>query len=242
MKCEFSETQFVFGIMTELANRCWTTKKGWKAPNFPTQRQEKNLGYDVKIKGAVRNLFFQFKVPEKKTTSKGKYWKKFGGPYYEFQIWPDDTTHQHNDLVTLANSDPHNKVYYCSPGFHTFKEFEENYSHKTIASKSIYVPCNALPKISGNEKHNISYALGTQRIYKMHSEEFSIEAFDIEGLAADIEKADSYENVHECLIHIAEMFSIDVRNINDDIKMYDEIANYLVMNKNLFMILLGECQ
>lgn len=58
----------------------------------------------------------------------------------------------------------------------------------------------------------------------------------------DIENADSYENVHECLIHIAEKFFIDVRNVDDDIKMYDEIANCLVMNKNLFMTLLGEYQ
>lgn len=242
MKCEFSETQFVFGIMKELADRWWTTGRGWKAPNFPTQRQEKELGYDVKIKGAVRTLFFQFKVPEKKITSKGKYWTIFGGSYYEFQIWPDDTTHQHNELVTLANSDPRDKVYYCSPGFHTNDEFEENYSQKTISKKSIYVPCKTLPKISGNAKHSISYTIEPVRKYKMHSDEFSIEAFDIEELEADIENADSYENVHECLIHIAEKFSIDIRNVDNDIKMYDEIANYLVMNNNLFMILLGECQ
>lgn len=241
MKCEFSEMQFVFGIMNELVNRCWSTRKGWMAPKFPSQRQEKELGYDVKIKGAVRTLFFQFKVPEKKTTSKGKYWTTFWGPYYEFQIWPDNVTHQHNELVALANSDPRHKVYYCSPGFHTNAEFEENYRCKTISQKSIYVPCKTLHTISGDTKHNICYTLQPTRIHKMHSEEFSINAFDLKELEMDIESAESYENVRECLSHVAETFSIDIGYVDDDIERYDKIANYLLMNQNLFMILLGEC-
>lgn len=241
MNCEFSETQFVFGILNELVNSCWNSKKAWTSPRFPTQRQEKKLGYDFKIEGAVRTLFFQFKVPEKKTTSRGKYWTTFGGPYYKFEIWPDNRTHQHNDLVTLAKSDPHYKVYYCSPGFHTEKEFDENYRDKTISRKSIYVPCKILPKISGNDKHDISYTLEPARIYKMHSKELSIQAFDIERLKADVEDAVLYESVHKCLDSIAETFSIDVRNMDNDIERFDEITDYLLMNKNLNMILLGEC-
>ena len=240
MKCEFSETQFVFGILKELVNTNLSTKKCWKAPYFPTQRQEKDLGYDVKIMGAVRSLFFQFKIPEKKTTSKGKYWTTFGGPYYEFQIWPDDITHQHNDLIALANSDSHYKVYYCSPGFHTCDEYEENYRNNTISNKSIYVPCKTLPKITGAEKHSISYTIDPKRKYKMHSEEFDIDAFDIKQLITDIEDAMCYENVHKCLTSVAEKFDIDVRYIDDDSKMYDEIATNLILNHDLFMVILED--
>lgn len=74
MDCCFSETQFAFGIMRELTNRCWPTKKGWLPPGFPTQRQERDSGYDVRIEGPVRTLFFQFKVPQKITRSNGREW------------------------------------------------------------------------------------------------------------------------------------------------------------------------
>lgn len=242
MKCEFSETQFVFGIMNELINKCWQTKKGWKFPYFPTHRQEKQLGYDVKITGPVRNVFFQFKVPDKKTTRNAKYWNEFSNPYYEFKIWPDNVTHQHNELVSLANSDQHNKVYYCSPGFHTFIEFEGNYRRGEIARNSIFVPCKNLPTISGNDKHSISYILESERICNMHSEKFSMDAFDVEKLAKDIGNAEAYENVYECLVHIAGKFSIAISDRDNTEKMYAEIANYLVINKNLYMLLVYDCQ
>lgn len=41
MKCEFSKTQFVFGILNELVNKCWKLNKAWTVFRFPTQRQEK---------------------------------------------------------------------------------------------------------------------------------------------------------------------------------------------------------
>lgn len=242
MKCEFSETQFVFGVMNELVNNYLQKKSGWTALYFPTQRKEMRLGYDVKIKNPVRtrSVFFQFKVPEKKTTSKGKYWTQFGQPYYEFKIWPDNVTHQHNELVNLAKS-PHNKVYYCSPGFHTFNEFDINYQYKKIAKNSIYVPCKGLPTISENVKHNIAYTLKPKVIAKMHSEEFSIDAFDIGQLVEDIDNTEAYVSVHECLIYIAEMFSIEISDRSNDENIYHEIANYLVENKNLFLLLVSDC-
>lgn len=240
MHCEFSETQFVFGILNELVNRCWKREKACTSLCLPTQRKEKDTGFDFSIKGPVRTLFFQFKVPEKKTTSKAKYWSDFGGPYYRFKIWPDALTPQHNNLVKLSNSDPHFKVYYCSPGFHTNKEFAENYNHETISGKSIYVPCKTLPQISGSDKHDISYTIEPARIYRMHSEEFSIPALDLEGLKADMETAVPYENVRQCLIRVAETFSVDIGNADSDIEEFNRIATHLLMTKNLNMILLGQ--
>lgn len=104
------------------------------------------------------------------------------------------------------------------------------------------MPCEKLPKISGSDKHDISYTIEPTRIYKMHSEEFSIQAFDIEELKLDIKNVPSYESVNQCLISIAENFSIDIGNLDDEIEKFDKIANYLLMNKNLNLILLGECK
>lgn len=75
----------------------------------------------------------------------------------------------------------------------------------------------------------------------MHSQEFEIQAFDIEELKADVENAVSYENIHTCLASIAEIFSIDIKNVESDMERFDKIADYLLMHKNLNMLLLGEC-
>lgn len=238
MKCLFSEIQFAFGVMNELVNYYFKPQKVWGVPMFPTQRKEKYVGYDVGIKGPVRTLFFQFKVPEKKTTSKGKYWRSFGGPYYEFKIWPDNLTHQHNELVDLAK-DLRHEVYYCAPGFHTDEGFEEYYQNIMISKKSIYVPCTRLPKIKGNDEHDISYTLEPYRISLMHSDESVIQSFNLEELKIHSKSVDSYENVHECLLHIAKIFSIDVRYADGDREMFNEIAYYLLINKNLNMVLLS---
>lgn len=68
MKCEFSETQFVFGVMNELVNNYLQKKSGWTALYFPTQRKEMRLGYDVKIKNPVRtrSVFFNLKFQKKR--------------------------------------------------------------------------------------------------------------------------------------------------------------------------------
>lgn len=240
MKCEFSETRFVFGILHELANRCFATGRGWKAPNLPTQREEKELGYDVEITGAVRSIFFQFKIPEKKTTANSKYWNEMGGPYYEFHIWPDSTSPQHNNLLNLAASNPRNKVYYCSPRFHTNREYEVNYRNKAIASNSVYVPCGTLMRITGSDAHSICYTKDPRTAPVMHSEPHFATGFGLDQLWSDIENSPTYQNASECLFLIAEKFSIDVRDKNNTVNMYYEIANYLLMNENLIFILMGQ--
>lgn len=66
MKCEFSETQFMFSFVHELLNKQQVSSLKWFVPMFPTQHAEKKLGYDFKINNPVYAIFIQFKVPEKK--------------------------------------------------------------------------------------------------------------------------------------------------------------------------------
>lgn len=240
MHCEFSELQFAFGLLNELVNNCWAPGRAWSLPIFPTQREEAALGYDVKMKGPIRTLYLQFKVPEKVTSSRGKYWEEFEAPYYQFKIWPDARSHQHNILVDLANKDPHNKVYYCSPGFHTGEEFERFFCHQQIAKKTIYVPCAKLEKISGKDRHNICYTLEPLRKSKMHSQTYQIEGFDLEGLKMDAEQAVPYDDIHTCLEGVARNFNLNVGNENSTIMRLERIAHQLLMRENLNLLLLGE--
>jgi hypothetical protein len=240
MKCEFSEMQFAVGIMIELANRCFKSGRGWRAPVLPTQQKEKELGYDVKITGPVRTIFFQFKVPEKKTTARANYWHEMGGSYYEFHLWPDDTSPQHNKLVDLSTSDPRNKVFYCSPRFHTNIEFDNNYARRTIAQNSIYVPCGTLKKIKGCDSHSICYTRDPRQAPVMHSEPYYAKGFSLNELEEDILKSDKYHNIRECLFSIADKFAIDVREQENTNKMYEEISNHLLAKENIVFILMGE--
>lgn len=57
-----------------------------------------------------------------------------------------------------------------------------------------------------------------------------------------MDNAEAYENVYECLVHIAGKFFIAISDRDNTEKMYAEIANYLVINKNLYMFLVYDCQ
>jgi hypothetical protein len=257
MDCSFSETQFVFGILHELLNNHWSTKQGWLPPMFPTQRKERDLGYDVHIKGCVRALFFQFKVPEKKIKSNSKYWLTYNAPYYVFKIWPDNLTHQHNNLIKLANTNKRNRVYYCSPGFNTDEEFNRYYKNEDIANNSIYVPCHGLKTIHGADKHVISYTIKPKREFHMHSDEFRIVGLDYQGFEIDINESEKYNSIGECLLSITEAIdmgdaSCDVyQNLRESLEsdsyegikdVYNGISEYLMMQENTCFVILGEEQ
>lgn len=240
MKCEFSETQFAYGILHEFENRLAHAGKIFQGPFFPTLREENELGYDAAITGPVRSVFFQFKVPEKKTTANAKYWELMGGPYYEFQIWPAAKSPQHNTLRDFANLKPQNKVYYCAPRFHTHDEYIDNHNKQTITKNSAYFPCGGLKPIKGWDAHSICYTKDPMSRSYMHSEPREIKRFDMAALEADIEDAPTYQSAQECLFSVAESFSIDVKYQDNIYNMYTEISNYLIANENLAFVLIGE--
>ena len=258
MDCSFSETQFVFAILHELLDKKWSTKRGWLPPKFPTQRQERDLGYDVSIQGPVRALFFQFKVPEKKTTRISKYWEEYNTPYYVFKIWPDNLTHQHNNLIQLANAPGHNKVYYCAPAFITDEEFDKYYKNGTIANNSIFVPCEHLPEIEGADKHCITYTVLPRREYHMRSDAEFIVGLDYQGFSNDVNETKGYKDVWECFkstigimkeIEIGEnhndiLQTIEVMEASDNYEgarqIYDTISDSLMMKANTCFVILGD--
>lgn len=238
MRCEFSEMQFVFGIVNELVNKHWTREKAWISPRFPTSRKEKELGYDFSIKGPVRTIFMQFKVPEKFTRKSSKRWSRFKREYFRFKIWPDNLTHQHNNLIKLAKADPHNKVYYCSPGFIKCTEYDKYYKDEVIAIKSIYVPCKGLATIKGDDKHEICYRMDPDRMYKMYSEERNIVGFTLEQFWADVENAPSYESIDICIKTLAACLDVDTNAFENKSALLYELTRILAVNYNLSLVLL----
>ncbi len=176
MDCNFSETQFAFGLMRELMQK-FSPTKGYFI-ECPSTVVEGKTGYDLKMYNKYTAIFLQFKIPEFISYSKGKEWNDFKMPYYRFKIWPDSTSQQHNTLVKLANQkvNPTNKVFYVSPGFYTEKDFNMHYSKGSIYSNTVFVSCRYLPTISGDDKHCVTYTKNTHGIYKkfFHSEPYEV--------------------------------------------------------------------
>lgn len=165
MKANYSELQFTYSIVRELEDMgAWLG-----GPFFPTQRQEAHLGYDVRFAKDFVALFIQFKRSKMLTQSNAAQWETFGRNYFRFNIYPDNFSPQHNNLVQLARNDVRNRVYYCAPLFVELDELMEYYRVHTVCEHSVLVDCCSLPTIGGNDKHCICYANDPLRGY-MYSE------------------------------------------------------------------------
>lgn len=228
MKCQFSETQFAFGIMSELVKKRGPNK-GWKAPYFPTQVKEAEDGYDVKIRGPIRTIFLQFKIPDKKIKSNAKHWADFNTSYYEFKLRKEHGYSQHNKLIELTQKDKRFSVYYCAPCFSTFNEYELHYNAQTIQANSMFIDCRSLRVINDNETHSICY---TQKPYKgmMYSEPTYCEMRNIESI---IMGGETFQNTEAFISACTKLFNINLSGTEGNFERITRISNYFKVKMNL---------
>lgn len=228
MQCQFSETQFSFAITGELMERLRLA--GWRAPFFPTQRQENALGYDCRIQGPVKSLFLQFKVPDQKTRSNALHWPDFGMNYYQFALWPADVSPQHNTLLALA-ADRRNKVFYCAPAFITQREHENFYQARQIASNSVFVPCGSLRPIRGMDEHHICYTLHPRKI-NMYSRPEEGVALDLEAFEKVLRQAEPYQSLEACtgnLVRTLQSLRIELPGVQESMEArYRQITDWMI--------------
>lgn len=207
MDCQFSETQFAFCALNELVAKL-NPARGWSMPIMPTQRAEALSGYDCQLKGSVRTLFLQFKVPRMLLRTNAKYWSSHNQPYFQFKIWPDPPCKQHNTLVDLAKKDPRNQVFYCSPAFVELAVFNTLYIRKQVLPNSIFVSCKSLPYTEEKEHHSVSYTL-SPRLAVMHSEPVEVECLDLNRLLPLVQDGRSYGSLEECVFSLARQLELD---------------------------------
>lgn len=207
MDCQFSETQFAFCALNELVAKL-NPARGWSMPIMPTQRAEALSGYDCQLKGRVRTLFLQFKVPRKLLRTNSKYWFFHNQPYFQFKIWPFPPCEQHNILVNLANKDPRNQVFYCSPAFIEQWMFSALYAKKQVLQNSIFISCKSLPYTEEKEHHSISYTLFPRRCV-MHSEPVEAECLDLKRLLPLLQEGQCYGSLEECVFTLAQQLELE---------------------------------
>jgi hypothetical protein len=127
-------------------------------PNIPTQRMEKELGYDVEFKikngNYTRSLFLQHKVSslaQKKAGSNSKFYFVHGGPYFRFPV----DNEQHNTLCELSRT--RGNTFYCAPRFNLRQELETHYFSSTIGNNSLLLDPDDVGEIGDNDRHNVTY-------------------------------------------------------------------------------------
>jgi hypothetical protein len=156
MNAGFSERTFEFCFNAEYcqANAALLASH----PHIPSQRVEKDLGYDVEFKLQqglyTRSVFFQHKVAsfaEKRAGRNANFHVAQGGPYFRFGVDKE----QHNTLRELSRT--LGNAFYCSPRFHLSHELETHFRAGTIAPGSILLDPLDVAAIVDNNRHNITY-------------------------------------------------------------------------------------
>lgn len=152
----FSERTFEFCFNAEY---CQLNKAVLAThPHIPTQRAEKDLGYDVEFKiksgGFNRSLFLQHKVASYAEVLAGKNAKFYNvhkKPYFRFPV----DKNQHNTLCDLNSSK--GNAFYCAPRFHLRNQLETHFWAGSIAANSALLVPTDVGYISDDERHNITF-------------------------------------------------------------------------------------
>jgi len=127
-------------------------------PHIPSQRMERDLGYDVEFRltegDYSRFLFLQHKVAYYAETRSGRnahFYERHAGPYFRFHVDND----QHNTLRTLAAT--RGNAFYCAPRFHLSHQLDTQFRGSTIGSNCVMLDPTDVGDITDQENHNITY-------------------------------------------------------------------------------------
>jgi hypothetical protein len=127
-------------------------------PHIPSQRAEKELGYDVEFKlnhgSYTRSLFLQHKISsfaEGRSGRNAQFYNTHGCPYFRFSVDND----QHNVLCELSRA--RGSAFYCAPIFHARTHLEINFRSFLIGKNSIFLDPLDVGEIADNGHHNITY-------------------------------------------------------------------------------------
>lgn len=178
---EFSETQFVFGYLTELyfSNyRHHRTSPFWYYFGFPSTFMERNFPVDFFADYYSHSEYYQFKRSEYIGRRRGNAEIRAGVPvsflkYYRFKIYNRSTVTvkgQFEKLIELANSFKGDLICYCAPCFHTEWDYHHHFSKKSIIQNSIIIDCDQFNSLSFQPPYfDINDGFGHYMAYKLDS-------------------------------------------------------------------------
>ena len=157
MKPGFSERTFEFCYNYEFCQHNAALLAA--CPDIPSQRAEKNLGYDVEFKiddgNFKRSLFLQHKVASFAKVRAGRntpfYAAQHNQPYFRFSI----DNEQHNVLCKLSRTQ--GNAFYCAPRFHLTSKLKEYFRDVAIAENAVLLNPLDVGEVTGKKRHNVTY-------------------------------------------------------------------------------------
>lgn len=226
MRASFSEIQFSYSITKEIEEKIVFSSLGVGTPYFPTQPEEKRVGYDLKFDGKVVSLFIQYKVPDKYVRKNSRYWSEFNREYFKFDLYPADKSPQHNLLVNLSKRNRKYQVYYCAPAFIEYEKLSDFHQKNQVSLNSIFINCYGLKEINGKEHHDICFNINPKTCI-MHSDRYNLDDYARYSYKDVIEGADCFNSISDFIGNFREDFHNADINRENISKALCEISDFL---------------
>ncbi|MBS0546791.1 MAG: adenylosuccinate lyase [Proteobacteria bacterium] len=168
MRPAFSERTFEFCFNAEFCRKF--SGRLASHPQIPSQKMEKDLGYDVEFEiqagRFTGSIFFQHKVAsfaEHRVGTNAHFFDAHGGSYYRFGV----DNPQHNVLQDLSLTK--GNAFYCAPAFHKRDDLSTYFFADRVGNYSVLLDPADVGAIQDNARHNVSYVQGGAAF--LHSEQ-----------------------------------------------------------------------
>ena len=155
MRPEFSEFSFGYALTEALVNG----RQHVVRPTFPTQRQERHDGYDLRFDRPGGPIFLQFKLCHGMTRRTAREYADFGlplnFPFLRMPLMASRFSPQHSLLLDLENCGE--AVFYAAPRFFHDNHFAEYYGDRVILPNSAFIRPSAIGNLPDDGDHHVSF-------------------------------------------------------------------------------------
>ena len=159
MRAGFSELSFAYTLTTTLIDYLWGVNRGMPPPYFPTLREERILGYDVRLGPPGDYRFLQFKLCDGMVRHTAKE-IAFEGleldlPFLRMKLMPSGVSPQHELLVALEERGE--AVFYAAPRFYEYEDFVRFCQEGRILEKSVFISPRDIGPLPDTNRHCVSF-------------------------------------------------------------------------------------
>jgi hypothetical protein len=213
MHPEFSEYSYSFALSYELVNVLRPDLV--VEPLFPSLVVASGAAGEASFVPEGCPLFLQFKLADYLERPYANYWSFYDAPFFRVTIPERRFSNQHNLLRALSKLEP--EIYYAAPAFHRQDTFNEFFAAGRVVEESVFLPLRALPEVTDEERHHVTYRKGEPRCHWHdavdhpipHSPTGSAWRAHLEGLVAEVRELgrDYYLWLRETLFRLAESYT-----------------------------------
>lgn len=155
MRPEFSEFSFGYALTEALVDG----QQHIFRPTFPTQRQERRGGYDLRLDRPGMPIFLQFKLCHGMTRRSAREYVYHGLPlaipFLRMSLMPSRLSPQHGLLLELESRGE--VVLYAAPRFFRDDDFAAYYGNRVILSHSAFIQPSAIGALPDDADHHVSF-------------------------------------------------------------------------------------